>query len=93
MRPHMVCLLGADWKLISLDLIESHPDPEIDDSYYINWSLEDPYGEWHEEGSEYGSYQDPGSVDPLAEEWTEEPYPEGEEYPEEYSEEEDDLDQ
>ena len=54
------------------DLIDAHPDPDISDSYYIDY---DPEASWQREYSEFGeseAYEDPGSVAPSNpdEHWT-----------------------
>lgn len=48
-------------------MIDVHPDPNVPDSYYVDWSAEEPYRGlpgYGGEGSEYGSemYDDPGST-------------------------------
>jgi transcription initiation factor TFIID subunit 7 len=62
--------------LMDADMIDAHPDPDIPDSYYIDY---DPNAEWHHtehEGSEFGGlemYDDPGSaLPPGTEDWGEE---------------------
>ena len=52
-----------------VDLIDAHPDPDVADSYYVNY---DPDAQWQHQGyggSEFGEsemYDDPGSVAPSA---------------------------
>src|SRR5690349_7226144 len=58
-------------------MIDMHPDPDVPDSYYIDY---DPNAPWQnggpEEGSDFGGsemYEDPGSVLPLGtDDWGEE---------------------
>ncbi|TYJ55259.1 hypothetical protein B9479_004089 [Cryptococcus floricola] len=61
----------------SCELLDAHPDPEIDDQYYIDYNPNGPWqgSEYGEQGSEYGGsqmYDDPGSVAPSQmEDWGE----------------------
>ncbi|BEJ02973.1 hypothetical protein CcaverHIS641_0101480 [Cutaneotrichosporon cavernicola] len=76
-----------------IDLIDVHHDPEVPDSYYVEWSAEDPYAGWRqgEATSEWGDgYEDPGSVATGAD-WYDEEGEEGEF--EEGEEDDDDMDQ
>lgn len=54
-------------------MIDAHPDPDVPDSYYIEY---DPDAVWQQQdaGSEFGEsemYDDPGSVQPGESEWAE----------------------
>lgn len=79
--------------MLTPDLIDVHPDPEVPDSYYVEWSAEDPYAGWRlgEAPSEWGDgYEDPGSVATGAD-WYDEDGEEGDF--EDGEDEDDDMDQ
>lgn len=73
-----------------------HHDPEVPDSYYVEWSNEDPYAGWRQgEASEWGDqYEDPGSVATGGGDWYDEEGEEGDfDEGEEGGEEDDEMDE